>query len=261
MGDTFTNARVWHSRLKGRSPLIVQFKGDPFTSKFSGRPIAYFVVRGDPRDDYYYEIEQDDILEQVKAAPKNTWLKLSAFGGEGSQTLAIEPASEGDLPPASTSTVVASGSAMDEQNFSSGYVVGDFVRCLDEAKGICQGWTEDPAVIQAMAATLYINWSHSRFLKPLSKDDVPEKTYVAEDHSDEYRTALEGLLGKLPKSSGTSHDGRKLKSTVSQITTTIEGDDPISDEQFSRVKKWLDDEIEHQGGPAEEEEYSDDLPF
>lgn len=260
MGDTFSHAQVWHSRLKGKSPLVIRFKGEPFQSKYKdGGTIIYFEVKGDPKSDYYYRIEQSDILKQLENTPKNTWLKVSAFGGEGDQSLVIENVSGGEAMSAASN-----GSTGAEESFSTGYVVGDFVRCLEEAKGLCIGFTDDPDVIQRVAATLYINWSHSRFLRPLSKDDVPERTYENTDRSEEYRDLIREGIEKLPKTSGISHDRHKLAKMIAQLNAVVEGDDTISDEQYGRIQRWLDLELEAQSPEQEEapeDEPQDDLPF
>ena len=56
MGQTFKNNRVWHSYLKNKSPIVIQFKGAPMDSKHSDTRIVFFEVRGDPHDKYYYEV-------------------------------------------------------------------------------------------------------------------------------------------------------------------------------------------------------------
>jgi len=253
---TFSQSKVWHSFLKAKSPLVIRFKGDPMESKYGTDPIVYFEVRGDEGDSYYYNIEDASILEQIEELDKGLWYKVTAGGGQDGQFLKVEVATEQSGAPLRRG----------EDNYSTGNIVDDFALCLDHALdlvkdklGVAPKTVEGAPVVQAMAATLYINWSHSRFLKPLSAADVPERVEVTETEdgrSDGYAVELGELIEALPKQSGKAHDGRALKTTIDKFKQAL--DTPISDELYSRMKKWIDNEAAFQA-PAEIPE--DDLPF
>jgi hypothetical protein len=230
-------------------------------SKYGTDPIVYFEVRGDEGDSYYYNIEDPEIEKQIEDLDKSLWYTVTAGGGQDGQFLKIEPATS----QAGNSGGGDSRGNGGENSFSTGNIVDDFKLCLAEAfaivrdeLGIAPKSVEGAPVVQSMAATLYINWSHTRFLRPLTAADVPEREYVeTEDgRSDEYAVELGELIDTLPRDSGKAHDGRALKTTIAKFREAL--DSPISDELFGRMKKWLNDEAESQT-PIEIPE--DELPF
>lgn len=254
----FSKKGVWHSYLKAQSPVVVRFKNPPIVSKYPNREgedqwVVYFQVRGDSSpEDYYYYIEDDEILEKLNNVEYGTWYSVSAGGGKDGQWLNIEPAGE------STNAVKASGPSYDD-SYSAGYISGDYVKCLEEAKGIAGTVldTEDPSVIQSIAATLYINWSKSGFRVPLNADDAPEREYVDEDNTDKYTKKVQDLISKLNRRSGKAHDGKALKTAIDKIEAALDGH--IDAQTFGKIAEWLNNEVTYQNN--DDEEPKDELPF
>lgn len=259
---TFSQAKVWHSFLKARSPIVMRFKSDPIDSKYDDGKFVYFQVRGDETDSYYYPIETEEILQVIEGAEKGHWYKVTASGGPDGQSLTLEEA------PTSSTT----GGASVDQSYSTGYIVGDYVRCLEEAIPLVEEFlgisyrdgVESASLVKDIATTLYINWSHTRFMRPLNADDTAQVEYV-EDHdhkmADHYVSEIKGLLKQIKKTSGKAHDGRALKTTLDKFNSALEGN--IDEQLFHRMSKWLDKEITFQ---SESENGSDDesigeLPF
>jgi len=264
----FNQQKVWHSFIKSRSPMVMRFKNPPLVSQYKDDDgnypwIIYFQVRGDdPGTDYYYAIESEDILEQLRALDYGQWYSVTASGGPDGQTLDIQTASASQEDDA----VKGGGGGSSKQQYhseslSTGYIVGDYMRCVEEAKGVARDiGAQDPAITQAIAATLYINWSKTGFRAPLSAEDAPDREYTDEEPEADLSAEVAGLIDQLPKRTGKAHDGKALKTAIGNIEKALNDPSMLSGEGFGQVIKWLAKEVEYQT-PEEEAEYSDDLPF
>ena len=129
--------------------------------------------------------------------------------------------------------------------------------CLAEAKNIVfedlnldAETVEAAPVVQAMAATLYINWSQTRFTKPLFVG------MATADGLEEARKSVLAALNALPSKNGKAHDGRALKTTLAKMEDSLGG---ASGEVLDKYTEWLKIEDEFQSAP--EEELTDELPF
>ena len=253
---TFSQKRVWHSFLKSKSPLVISLKGEPQESKYGDNPIVYFEVRGDDFDGYYYEIESPEVNEIIENTPKREWLTVTASGGKDNQHIAFSKASGGPV------TSNKPGMPMVDKDYSTGNISGDYQRCLSEARGIALEWADDfdspiPAeAIHAMAATMFIQWSYTKFRRPLNADDAEtvEVVDAVVDKTDEYVEDIRGLISQLESTSGTAHDDSKLKTMLNKIESSFEG--TIDEALHARMTQWLFEEIDHQTLALD-----DELPF
>src|SRR5690606_5494951 len=83
MAWTFNRKTVWHAELVKASPLTVRFTSDVRNSKYKDKPpYIHFMVRGDSQE-YQYQVENDDIREQLAGIPQNEWIELEARGSRG----------------------------------------------------------------------------------------------------------------------------------------------------------------------------------
>jgi len=262
----FSQKKVWHSYLKHASPVVLKFKGQPVLSKYAepgvDQYLAYFDVQGDDTEGYYYFVESEDVLRQLQTTTYGQWVRVSASGDSAeNHYLDIQPAGEGDAVPVDQirARSVQSVAKNQQPNYSSGFITEDYLKCVEEAVAIAGSdfmGTDDPSVIQSIAATLYINWSHTRFSIPLAPSDV-EKVDV-QDEEDHLGQGVLEALDKLQKRSGKAHDGRNLKTTIAKIEEQVEKG--YDEDAFVQTIKWISAEVDHQT-PEEQEELEDDLPF
>jgi hypothetical protein len=224
-------------------------------SKHSDTRIVFFEVRGDPHDKYYYEVENGTIDEVISDdVPHNEWVKCVFDGMKDDATLTWELAgsstnAQSFRPDGKEYTRPA------DESFSTGNIVDDYSLCVDRAIQIYvekfDGFDLDTPTIQAMAATLYINWSYSKFTKPLTADmattDNPNEKLVEE---------VKRLIEPLTKS-GTAHDGRALKTTLAKMQDSLGS---ATAEMLAKYKEWLDIEFNFQI-ENEPEALTDELPF
>lgn len=257
----FSQQRVWHSFLKSRSPVVMRFKNPPLMSKYKDNDgndqwLIYFTVRGDePGEDYYYNIEDAEILDKLRNVDYSKWYSVTAGGGlDAKQTLEIVEASD---QSAGAPRQVSSGGGASHggDSFSTGYIVDDYRRCVEEAGVIAASApldTTDATVIQSIAATLYINWSRTNFRVPLSASARLESPDDVLDTSPAYE-----LIEKLTKRSGKAHDGKALKTAIDKIESALDTEVMMEPDVYQRMVDWLTKEVEHQTP----EELTDDLPF
>jgi len=259
----FSQKKVWHSYLKRASPVVLRWKGAPVLSKYDegDQYLAYFEVQGDPTDGYYYYIESEDVLNQLRNAPYKQWVRVTATGDNADTHVLDMVPYDGATPESQTGLSVTPRSTGGAQkpDFSTGFIADDYAKCLLAASNLAAMGpldTDDPTVIQAVAATLYISWSRTGFTVPLASDgDVDE--YI-NDLAPDYEVSVLEELDKLVKRSGKSHDNRNLKSTIAKIETEAAA---LNEESYESVMKWIRAEVDYQLTEAEEEEIEDDLPF
>lgn len=84
--------------------VIVMFKGDPRESQFQGKPKWCGIMYEDPaseQSEHTLNIEPE-VEDQIKAFPKDVWLKCHVTGGKGKASIIIEddagPVCGGDAP-------------------------------------------------------------------------------------------------------------------------------------------------------------------
>jgi hypothetical protein len=140
-----------------------------------------------------------------------------------------------------------------------GDIVSDYRLCVDAAIGIFaekfDGLDLDPAAVQSMAATLYINWSYTKFHKPLFEGMVEPSDDESEAES-ELLTEIKDLIAPLTKN-GKAHDGRALKTTLAKMQDALTNA-PV--DVLEKYKEWLIIETDFQI-ENEPEELTDELPF
>lgn len=260
MGRQFKNNRVWHSFLKNASPIVIRFKGAPMESKHNDEDIVFFEVRGDTHDKYYYVVENGMIEELIADdVPHGEWIKCTFDGMKSDATMSFEAA--GSSTNATKDFPRPDGkeySRPAERSLSTGNIVDDYSLCVDAAKqiimdklGVAVMTVEAAPTVQAMAATLYINWSYTKFTKPL--------TAIEDTDADESEllTEVKDLLASLPNKNGKAHDGRALKTTLAKMEDALMD---ASAEALDKYKEWLVIETDYQQ-EDEPEELEDELPF
>lgn len=268
---TFQTKKVWHSRLKGASPVIVKFStGNIVESQYDDGLNIYFNVRGDD-EDYYYQTENQAIRDYLERnVERNVWYSLTAAGQAEEATIALSPVDESSLPPtASPAPRQSSGGsykAPQARSYSTGTVAGDMEKCVLAAANILEGMADmglDASeenrleFIEKLGVSLFIQWSRINMDTPLTADDVEEEEEAAEEEDvNEHIADLKSLYEELPLKSGTSHDNKKLKSVLDKISETIDAGE-VEPEEGNAMISWLSDELAYQTADNGEE----DLPF
>jgi len=226
-------------------------------SKHNDEDIVFFEVRGDPHDKYYYVVENGMIEELIRDdVPHGEWLKCTFDGMKSDATMSFEVA--GSSTNATGKYQNAPGNPSKgyvREAQSTGNIVDDFKLCVDAAKGIVfeklsidAETVEAAPVVQAMAATLYINWSYTKFTKPLTPPDEDESELAGE---------VVELLASLPSKNGKAHDGRALKTTLAKMEDAVM---KAPADVLGKYKEWLVIELDFQQ-EDEPEELGDELPF
>jgi hypothetical protein len=265
---TFSQKKVWHSHLKQKSPIVIRWRGTPRQSDFGDYLQAYFDVRNDSEEGYYYVCEDEGITQQIEEAEKDVWLVVTAAGGKDGQVMDIRP-DDG------TTAVQNEGAEAPRQargTYTSGSIIGDYGACFNVAQQFVDArlpvfvdTLDRFGLAKEMATTFYIQWSKSGFAVPLVPESQVEVTPVPDptgEPAPESITSAKNKLKMLPKKSGFSHDSKQLKRVTDAMAEQLDGDP--TKEQVAKMNQWLDKELTAQSVfAATDEEFvpEDELPF
>jgi hypothetical protein len=284
---TFNQKKVWHSHLKQKSPIVLRWKGvprdadgTPRKSDYGDYYQAFFEVRNDDEDGYYYVCEDESILETILAVPEDVWTIVTAAGGKDSQVLDIKT-DDGSVVNASVGETPQSKGGTPRQSkrgaYTSGALIVDYTACFDAAQEFVderlsgEDSIERFNLIKELGTTLYIQWSKGGFSQPIYPEAVPEPpaetvtvepTLEAVAETPAQTGKVEGIKAKLemlPKKNGTSHDGKQLKRVTDAMAEQLDADP--TNEQLAKMEFWLDAEVKAQTADNLEFVPDDDLPF
>lgn len=270
MGRAFPNNKVYHSYLKNASPLVIRFRSPPKESDYTDDEIIYFDVKGDRHDKYYYQIENDAILDKLSSAPIGSWIKATFTGAKDDADFSYDTVSDSEAADATRSLRTAASSS---DSLSSGNIADDYRECIKLARDIVAKelglddseslGTDALAVVQSMAATIYINWQKSNFTMPLYAGMANEVDESGDVEMPDFATdeTLQRIIKILDliEVNGRSHDNKNLAPIAKRLSQmTDPSAPPPTHNDAMKALRWLELEAEHQGVGDPNQ---DDLPF
>jgi hypothetical protein len=268
MSNVFSQKKVYHSFIKKRSSLVIKFNGEPRQSDFSEDWMIYFDIRGDPEGAYYYHIENDAILEQLRGVEKDVWFLVTAIGQGESATLELgEPTKGADVERSGTTRATSRAT---EDSYFSESLASDYLAALIASQEVVtpvliegKDLTDEAVchLTKDIASSLFIQFYRQRGLfritddqkLPLSLDEDSESYSPA---TDDHFSIIRDTVNELARKNGTAHDGKKLKPALDAILAFCE--DGGSQDDAVKIIKWVGVELDHQMAGQERE--PDDLP-
>jgi hypothetical protein len=271
--STFETKKVWFSKFKYASPLVIKFTSGPTQSKFKkDELIAFFEVQGDETK-YNLVLENADIRAQVEATPKNQWLNVSAEGNSAEeQTLVINGSSTAAVPAvANVASNSAAPAAVSGGGTAGRYGPDNISGCMTEIMntashlfGIDHFLDKDGTVSLteqgrwAMSLIADKWFSTGRFM-PLYDGQLLESDYavLVEPTILAKIEALDEWVRQI-KWKGTSHDDKQLASVKKGVLALCAAESP-DEEKVDRAIAWCLEEFDYQNSAKDIDE--DDIPF
>ena len=100
--DGLARRGIYHSYLVTEGRTVVKFKGDVRDSKYPGKPQYVVVCIPDDESEYFLNMESEDVADEIRGAPKDEWVTVTATGRDTSAAIRIDPMAGpvyNDAPP------------------------------------------------------------------------------------------------------------------------------------------------------------------
>jgi len=181
---------IYHSMFRKESPLTLMFTKSVQKTKYKGQnDFAPFRLPDDATE-YTYQVENDEIAQAIRRAPKNTWIMVTAEGKDDEATLTIRNTDGSEIKQKQrTKASAGAGPASVEEGFWQALGLARELR----ARYLEEFEEELEPMIKEMATSIYINWEKGGW-KPLRESEAEPEP---KDEGDPDALVDAGMLKKV----------------------------------------------------------------
>lgn len=236
----FSRKSLYHSDLRKHGKITLNFKANPLPSQYPDKPpFVPIGLQGDDTD-YTYQVENEQIAEAIRAAPKKVWLDVTAVGMEGDAEFVIENSGGGPVPATDghgSNNGVGRPQRARRSQAMSGYpsYADDLWAAILASRKIHERYLEEfgeplSEEVRTLGVAIHIQASRESYAKPIH-DDVP--------------TPEEFVAGPVPTASELNNllEQAPISATQRESLRESIADGTMSDERLRTIAMWLEKKI------------------